>query len=205
MDESSTEEIWMSIDGYEDLYEVSTLGRVRSWIPGTKSGTVPHILKSHSQTSSDHQKVALYRDGKPHTYRVHQLVMEAFIGPCPEGQQVRHLNGDPTDNRLKNLMYGTSSENRLDSVYHGTHYSARKTHCKRGHTFTEETTYVTLNSEGRVIHRVCKICHREYMESYRQRRAERGETCAQDDCDKLPWARGLCNTHYKQWHRNQNL
>lgn len=51
---------------------------------------------------------------------VHQLVAEAFHGPCPEGLQVRHLNGDRADNRPENLTYGTAEDNAQDRADHGT-------------------------------------------------------------------------------------
>jgi hypothetical protein len=51
--------------------------------------------------------------------RVHQLVAEAFIGKCPPGQLVRHLNGDPSINADWNLAYGTSRQNYEDSIKHG--------------------------------------------------------------------------------------
>lgn len=51
---------------------------------------------------------------------VHRLVLEAFVGPCPEGMQCCHKNGDPTDNRLENLRWDTASANHLDKRKHGT-------------------------------------------------------------------------------------
>jgi len=52
---------------------------------------------------------------------VHRLVLETFVGPCPEGKETRHLNSNKADNRLENLCWGTRSENQLDAVRHGTH------------------------------------------------------------------------------------
>ena len=56
------------------------------------------------------------------TFYVHQLVAEYFIGPCPKNQQVRHLNGKQSDNRLDNITYGTLEENAADKEQHGTVY-----------------------------------------------------------------------------------
>jgi HNH endonuclease len=56
---------------------------------------------------------------------VHRLVLEALVGPAPEGDrvEVRHLDGDPTNNRLANLKWGTNLENALDRIRHGSHAS----------------------------------------------------------------------------------
>lgn len=64
---------------------------------------------------------------------VHSLVAETFLGPA-EGRHVRHLNGDPTDNRLENLAYDeTGTENAQDAVKQGRLWQQRKTHCPREH------------------------------------------------------------------------
>ena len=52
---------------------------------------------------------------------IHQLVLETFIGPCPKGMVCRHLDGNPQNNSLDNLRWGTLSENNLDTVRHGNH------------------------------------------------------------------------------------
>lgn len=71
--------------------------------------------------------------GRSRPVGVHQLVADAFHGPVPEGQEVRHLNGIASDNRPENLKYGTSNENAEDRRRHGTylggsnHHSAKLT------------------------------------------------------------------------------
>jgi hypothetical protein len=51
--------------------------------------------------------------------KIHALVMLAFVGPYPEGLEIRHLNGIPGDNCLVNLEYANRSRNRLDIKWHG--------------------------------------------------------------------------------------
>lgn len=95
-------------------------------------------------------------DGRQRTRPVHALVAEAFLGPRPDGLQVRHLNGDRTDARVSNLAYGTQSENMLDAVRHGTHPQARKTHCPKNHPYDEVNTYINP-ANGQ---RMCRTCRR---------------------------------------------
>ena len=66
-------------------------------------------------------RIDLWCDGKYYKCSVHRLVLETYVGPCPEGMECRHLDGDPLNNNLDNLCWGTKSENSLDSIRHGTH------------------------------------------------------------------------------------
>lgn len=54
--------------------------------------------------------------GTPIRFTIHQLVMMTFEGECPEGMETRHLDDDPTNNDLSNLVYGTASQNRADAI-----------------------------------------------------------------------------------------
>ncbi|WJY27425.1 HNH endonuclease [Sporosarcina trichiuri] len=122
-----TLEEWKDIPGHEGKYQVSNLGRVRSldrYVRGeTKNGTEfkrlarGKILTPGVFTKCGHLSLPLGR--RTHGRPVHQLVLLAFEGPCPEGMEVRHLNGDPQDNRLANLEYGTRTENILDVYRQG--------------------------------------------------------------------------------------
>lgn len=64
--------------------------------------------------------VRLCKSSKYKTFKVHRLVMAAFIGQCPDGEEVRHKDGYRTNNRLGNLQYGTRAENMKDAAEHGT-------------------------------------------------------------------------------------
>ena len=109
-------ETWKPVVGLENRYEVSSLGRVRN----SQSG---HELRPRKRNKYGHIGFALYNGCGQVLYRTaHSLVAEAFLGPRPSGQEVRHLNGVPTDNRVSNLAYGTRSENHRDCyVYGGKH------------------------------------------------------------------------------------
>lgn len=92
-------------------YSVSNQGRV--WSNITKK-----ILKPWVMVSGGYYMVTLSRRKK---LRVHRLVLEAFTGPCPVGQEVCHNDGNPVNNRLENLRYDTRENNQADRLDHGTH------------------------------------------------------------------------------------
>ena len=84
---------------------------------------------------------------------VHQLVLEAHVGPRPRGMNVLHANDIPWDNRLENLRWGTQSENLKEATVNGRNVNANKTHCKNGHEFTPENTYLKASGS-----RECRVC-----------------------------------------------
>lgn len=59
-------------------------------------------------------------DGMVKTMRIHTLVMLSFVGPRPENMECCHFDGNPLNNRLDNLRWGTSKDNKADSIRHGT-------------------------------------------------------------------------------------
>lgn len=148
-------EIWKPVPGYEGSYEASTLGRIRSAdrVAAGHHRVPGQILRLNPTQNGYYLRVALSQNGARRTFTVHRLVALTFMGPRPDGMEIRHLNGDGRDCRLDNLAYGTRSENILDQVAHGTHPNAAKTSCINGHPFTPENTYRT----GRG-HRACRKC-----------------------------------------------
>jgi hypothetical protein len=143
-------------------YEVSDLGRVRSHYP-QRGVPGPHILTGGIDRYGYH--VVHFRPIGREQQKVHALVLRTFVGPRPEGKVVRHLDGNPSNNTLGNLAYGTQSENILDSVAHGTHWARQTSACKKGHEWTDETTRITPNGTRR-----CRICLRANSRRYRQQR-----------------------------------
>lgn len=160
-------EQWRPVVGYEGYYEVSDQGRVRSVDRvvgrngGLASGRPVHIRgrmrKLHRNVVSGYLCVGLTKDGVGSTRTVHGLVMEAFVGPCPDGMEIRHLDGDPENSFRSNLSYSTHSDNVMDKRAHGTDHNLVKTHCPSGHPYDDENTYVL---PSRPNARYCKACHR---------------------------------------------
>jgi|SRR5215469_1284009 len=64
-------------------------------------------------------KLCTGRTGRYTRRNIHQLVLEAFVGPCPEGLIACHANDDPLDNRLENLRWDTYSANTADAIRNG--------------------------------------------------------------------------------------
>lgn len=119
-------ERWLPVVGYEGLYEVSDIGRVRSIERscGSKNGgtrTVPKKLLKGSPWGP-YLCVTLYRDGERLRQNIQWLVVLAFIGPkLNPDWEVCHDDGKHHNNCLSNLRYDTRAGNFADKVRHGTH------------------------------------------------------------------------------------
>jgi excisionase family DNA binding protein len=142
-------------------YQVSNHGRVYNLKTGKSlTGTI----------NKDGYTVVYLTAGSRHkSFLVHVLVMRAFAGLCPDGQQVRHLDGNPVNNRWApgneeetkalggNLIYGTPAENCKDrDEIHGRNGHANKTICGTcGLPYDEENTYISPSGS-----RCCRNCVR---------------------------------------------
>ena len=158
----TSSEQWKPVLGWEDLYEVSSQGRVRS-LPrvvihsdGRVRRLPGRVLKPGLEKGRNkYERVALCINGELHMKKVHLLVAEAFIGERPVGLVCRHLNDNSLDNRAENLLWGTHSDNQQDSVRNKHHCNSKKTHCKRGHELTGKNL-----TRSRPNKRDCAACYR---------------------------------------------
>ena len=118
---------WRSIPGMEGFYEVSETGLIRSLsrtARRARSGdyTVRGKLLNLSLDSRGYLRCAgsLGSADKRVMIWPHSAVAAAFIGPRPEGHDVRHLDGNALNNHISNIAYGTRAQNVADAKRHGT-------------------------------------------------------------------------------------
>ena len=147
------EEIWKDIEGYEGIYQVSNLGRVRSLdrlVPATcnlsKTGKIVNYLrkgvikKQHIAGKSGYQYVGLSIGDKPKYYSVHRLVAKAFI-PNPDNlPEVNHKDENHLNNQADNLEWVTHIQNE----HHGTKI-------ERGARTRDRRPVEALNEKGEVV------------------------------------------------------
>lgn len=109
------QEFWTTVTDWPD-YQVSDIGRVKSLKYGKEK-----ILSVSPNVKSGVPQVSLCRDGKRTTFSVHVLMLTSFVGPCPDGMEGCHNDGNPANNVLKNLRWDTRRENGIDAVIQRTH------------------------------------------------------------------------------------
>lgn len=117
-------EIWKNMYGWEDLYEISNLGNIKSKQRNGKTmfgeraygGNVVNPIK----TSSGYPAVNLTKSGVRKQMHIHVLVLETFVGKRPDKYEACHNNGNRLDYRLDNLRWDTRKNNHADMHKHGT-------------------------------------------------------------------------------------
>ena len=176
-------EQWKPIPGYEGLYSVSDHGRVRSEkrvlvSPGGESREWPERILAGSITPVPHITgrgrkypcVTLWREAMQAKFRIHALVLLAFVGPRPDGAECLHADDDPNNNRLTNLRYGTHAENGRD-------IAANRIRCINGHQFSTSNTYIRKDTGTRQ----CRQCCRDRQQKQRSANPQGNLQCGGTD------------------------
>lgn len=106
------EEFWKDIKGYEGVYRVSNLGRVKSLDRIDSSGKKRSgRMMKPGYVGKGYLQIQLHINGKPKHFRVNRLVAQAFLPNTDNKPQVNHIDEDKTNNRIDNLEWTTSTEN----------------------------------------------------------------------------------------------
>jgi len=126
----SENEIWKDTPGFPG-YQVSNIGNVKSCRIKGKMAGIPRNAQNPTYRLSDkwrmknkrkiagYQSVTLFHNHKSYTKKVYRLILEAFVGPCPEGCVGCHNNGIKTDDQVGNLRWDTVRANFDDCIKHG--------------------------------------------------------------------------------------
>lgn len=165
-------EKWRQVPGFDGRYEVSNWGKVRSneatfYDKIGRRRRMPGRTLKATIVPEGYSKVWLFSSGGKSYLYVHRLVLEAFVGACPDGFYGCHWDDDKGHNCVGNLRWAHPSENNRDAVRNGTHGMSNRTHCPQGHPYSEENTYEYFH--GGVNVRRCKLCTNARGRYYRQR------------------------------------
>lgn len=110
------EEVWRDVKGYEELYQVSNLGRVKSLARKSKRNTFKEKMLKQRLSAYGYLVLALYKNNIQRKFAVHQLVAAAFIENPNSKPTVNHIDENKTNNHAENLEWATYKEN----ANHGT-------------------------------------------------------------------------------------
>lgn len=117
--------MWLPVRGYENIYEVSDSGEVRTSL-GKVTFTEKHGIRKWKQRTlkkKPHKRgdwrVDLWREGKPKTFLVHRLVADAFISKVEGKPHVNHIDGNPSNNHVSNLEWCDHKDNNNHAFDNG--------------------------------------------------------------------------------------
>lgn len=152
-------DLWKDIPGYDDNYQASNRGHIRSKkrvvFKRHRSGvlmqqTYPEKILQGTLGRNGYSIIHISIRGIKQQVGAHRLVLLAFIGPCPLGMEACHKNSIPNDNEPENLYWGTHEQNMRDRKNRGK-YPKGKEHPMRKLSPTQAKSIMKSSEVGRVL------------------------------------------------------
>lgn len=110
-------EIWKDIPGWEEYYQASTSGRIKSISHSSSSGKMlKNRILRQTFRGKGYLQVRLYKNGISYSYHVARLVLMTFVPNSTNKPTVDHINNDKMDNRVDNLCWATYHENMMNPI-----------------------------------------------------------------------------------------
>ena len=114
-------EIWKDIEGYEGLFQISNKGRLKRLASIGKYKKSERILSNTYVDKGNYKRVSLLKEGIYKTFGIHRIVAQHFIANSNNHEYVMHLDNNPLNNSVDNLMWGTPKMNAQQMVADGRH------------------------------------------------------------------------------------
>ena len=137
------QEIWKDIKGYEGMYQVSNLGRVKSIRSKDSIGRKRKLGLLSLQIHQGYVNTRLMKNGIRKTVRIHRLVAQAFLKRVNGKPEINHIDGNKENNNVKNLEWVSRSEN----VKHAYNNGLIKQTSKRRNDYRSKPIMQILNNE----------------------------------------------------------
>ncbi len=152
------QEIWKDVVGYEGLYQVSYLGNVRSCEASFNHRYGQRVrvskMKAQATTKSGYKTVNLFRDNWIKVFKVHRLLMIAFVPNLENKKTVNHKDGDKANNNINNLEWATHSENVNHAVKNGLKNTAIGQDSASSKLYNQDVIEIRILSERGIRHRI---------------------------------------------------
>lgn len=149
-------EIWKDIYGYEGLYQISNLGRVKSLSRLVKNGKNHYKFATEkirkvaiNKKRNGYCEISLYKNNKEKRFKIHRLVAQAFIQNIFNKPEVNHIDGNKQNNKAENLEWVTSKENKKHA-WENNLMSARHK-CKRIKNLETNIEYESIISCSKIM------------------------------------------------------